>query len=331
MALDAAQIVQQYTSDYRAGIITLPDLIAPLYDRTEWDEMFMMVETDNTVIDRVSWKTTGARFQKFQKAFLPLGGMKFVPNVIPLYNIMGDTDISPDELVASALDFLKQQGVKREGAPILGIYQKAWLTEAMDNFHRNETYKAVDAPIVAGTSTAEGALFQGIKEQIRLAKLNPAVIYKPTTLTLGAVPTDPVLFVEYVETYFDSLPDQIKILTKHIACSQTLLIRYKTGLRLKYKTHGYDELKVGLSFNGEKSAPLVDRDCMLHGTFNMIGSNKLWSTVQGNAVKGMKNSNNITAWNQGVSIGGRTVWMSKDFWIGYGFLNWEWVYETDQS
>jgi hypothetical protein len=329
MALTAAQVVAQYGTDFRQGIITMDKLIAPLYDVTPFDELFTPLETDDTIIDRVMWQATG-RFQKYQRAFLPLGGIDFVPNTIRLANIMCETTVYPKELVNTALDFLVQKTNNPVDAPVLAIHLVNVLQDALNDFHEVATYKGVDVPIVVGTAGTSGGVFNGVGEQIRLAKLTGAGIPKPHTNALGAVPTDPAQFVDYVHQYYDELPDKIKARTKKIACDHAFILRYKAGLESKQLQYLYTTQGVGQAMNTEKKIKLAHRDCELVGSFDMAGKNKLWSTIERNAVKAMKNSNNLENWNVTLSVGGKEVNATKDFWIGYGFYNWDWVWDNGE-
>ena len=331
--LTASQVVAQYGTDFREGIITMDKLIAPLYDVTPFDEMFTNLETDDTIIDRVMWKATG-RFQKYQRAFLPLGGIDFSSNLIRLNNIMIDTTIFPGELKNTALDFMVQKGNTPLEAPVLGIHLTNILVDALNDFHEVGTYKAVDAPIIAGTAGASSGVFNGVGEQIRLAKLTGAGIAKPRTITLGVVPTDPSLFVDYVHQFFDQIPDKYKVRTKRIACDHAFILRYKQGLLAKQLGYLFTSIGVSQELNTDKKVKLFWRDCELVGSLDMAGRNKLWATVEfggfSNAVRALKNSNNLTNWNVTLSVGGKEVNATKDFWIGYGFYNWDWVFDTEQ-
>ena len=320
--LNVQQILGTYGDQYRKGILNPGDLIRPLYDRTEWDSLFTKVETESTVIDQAAWTMNNARFQKWQKQFLPIGGMTFTPNIIPLYHLMQDTELTPAEIEGTALDFLAAQGLTAFTAPILNIYFQDYVTKSLDGFHRNETYKAVNAPIVAGTSTAEGALFQGVKEQFRLAKLTPAGVPKPITLLANnAVPTEPKAYAEYVHALYDAIPAELKGFVKAIVVDQDKILLYKEGIRLSNQTY-WNQLGQNPQFNTAKRVPMFLRDCELVGVLDMLGSDHHWMTVQGNAVKGVKKGSNLLAWNADQMVGGRTIWASNDVWMGYGFRHW---------
>lgn len=331
MGLETAQILAQYGPQYRKGILNPGDLIKPKYDFSIWDTLFSLVRTDSTVIDNAAWTMLDARTQKYQKDYLPIGGMAFTPNVIPLTHVMNDTELTPAEIEGGALDFLAAQGLTAFTAPILNIFFQAYMEKAKDKFHRFETFKAVDAPVVAGTRTAQGALFQGVKEQFRLAKLTGAGVPKPTTLLAGnAVPTDPALYVAYVHALYDTIPAEHKNDVKAIAVDQDKILVYKEGIRLTRQAY-WNQLGQNPQFNTAKTIQLLDRDCMLVGTFDMSGSNHHWMSLQGNAVKGVKKDGNMLAWNADQMVGGRTIWASNDYWIGYGFRHWAYCYDNGQA
>ncbi len=322
MALTVEQILAQYGPQYRKGILNPGDLIKPLYDRTEWDDNFTLIETENTVIDKAAWTMSKARLQKYQKAYLPLGGMEFTPNIIPLTHVMQDTEVTPAEIEGTALDFLAAQKLTAYSAPILNLFLQSYVAESNDSFHRNETYKGIDVPITTGVSSPVSGLFNGIREQFRLAKITGAGIPKPTTLLAGnTVPTDPKLYVEYVHALFDSINPKYKDSVKFIAVDQDLILRYKEGLRLAYQTY-YNQLGQNPQFDTSKRVKLFSRDCELRGSYDMQGTDHHWCTVQGNAIRGVKKGSNMMAWNADQMIGGRTIWASNDYWTGYGFQYW---------
>lgn len=328
MTLTVTQVINQYGAAFRKGVITNADLIKPIYNVTAFDLAFRDIYTDNTVLDKVTMYST-ARFQRYQKAFLPSGGMTFEPNQIPLYHISLEDSVAPNDLESTALDFLVQKNLDRSTAPLLAIYLEGEVDAAINAFHTNETYKGVLAPITPGTITPEGGSINGVKETIRLASINTNLPHKPHTVSMGAVPTDPVLFVEYVEDYYDALPTKIKKLTNKIMANEALLLRFKTGMDIKYKDK-YNRLGREINMD-DMTEQLYNRKCMLVGNFDQDDSNKIWSTIDGNGVRALKNANNLDAWNITPKEGGKEINFQKDLWLGYGFLNWDWVYHSDQA
>jgi hypothetical protein len=329
--LNVQQILATYGDQYRKGILTPGDLIKPLYNTSEWDSLFVKVETESTVIDQAAWTMNNARFQKWQKQFLPIGGMTFTPNIIPLYHLMQDTEITPAEIEGTALDFLAAQGLTAFTAPILNIYFQDYVTKSLDSFHRNETFKGVNVPVVAGTSSAEGAVIQGVKEQFRLAKLTGAGVPKPMTLLANnAVPTDPKLYAEYVHALFDALPPELKGFVKEIVVDEDKILLYKEGIRLSNQVY-WNQLGQNPQFNTAKRVPMFLRDCTLVGVLDMQGSDHHWMTVRGNAVKGVKKGSNLMAWNADQMVGGRTIWASNDVWMGYGFRHWSFAFDNGRQ
>ncbi|MDI9870566.1 hypothetical protein [Flectobacillus roseus] len=326
VGLNAQDLVLDFEAGYRAGLVTMEMMNRPIYAYTPWDSIFVDVPTDNTVIDQVNIQEE-SRFQRFQKAFLPLGGMDFTPNQIQLGHIMLEAAISPQDLAGTAIDFLADQNMDRGKAPIVGIYLQSMLNSAINNFHKYETFKGVQAAIVEGTSTPQGGTINGIAEILRLARTNPSAAILPHTITPSpSVPTDDVEFVNYVEAFWDAIPDEIKELALPIVMSKLALQKFKRGLVGKYQNGSWNKLGyiVDLESFTEK---LHMRTGTILGVPDMNGSNKIWMTVKRNAIRGLKNSNNLENWAVGVKDL-KLVQASKDYWMGYGFLNYDWVYEN---
>lgn len=325
---DVDSLVLDYNNAYRAGNITMNMMNFPLYASTPWDSLFVDVPTDNTAIDQVNVQEE-ARFQAFQTAFLPLGGMKFTPNSIPLRHIMLESALLPDLVAGTAIDFLAQQNLERGSAPIVGIWLQSMLRSAIQRFHKYENYKGVKGVITEGVSTLEGQSINGVREVLRIARTNVGAEYHPHVLTpvgYATVPNDAVEYVNYIEAWWDLVPQEIKELALPIAISKERLVLFKTGLAAKYQSGTWN--KLGYTIDIESfTEKLYMRSGTLIGLPNMNGSNKVWLTVKRNAVRGLKNSNNLERWAVGVKDL-KLVQASKDYWIGYGFLNYDWVFEN---
>lgn len=328
--LDAEGLVLDFQAGYRDGLITMDMMNAPLYASTPWDSLFVDVPTNNTVIDQVNIQEE-ARFQQFQTAFLPLGGMKFTPNSIPLGRIMLESTLFPDVIAGTALDFLAQQNLDRAGAPIVGIWLQAMLRSAKANFHKYETFKGVKAPIVDGVSTPQGGTIDGVREILDKANASLTAEFHPHILAPNGftdVPNTAVEYVNYVEACWDLLPQEIKDLALPMVISKQKLELFKAGLVAKYQTTWN---KLGYTVNIESfTEKLYMRTGTLIGVPDMNGSNKLWVTVKRNAIRGLKNSNNLERWAVGVKDL-KQVQASKDYYMGYGFLNYDWVYENAEE
>lgn len=326
--LNAAGLVLEFEEGYRAGLITMNMMNGPLYASTPWDSLFVDVPTDNTVIDQVNVQEE-ARFQAFQTAFLPLGGMKFTPNSIPLRHIMLESELMPDVIAGTAIDFLAQQNLQRGSAPIVGIWLQAMLRSAINRFHKYENYKGVKGAITEGVSTLEGQSINGVREVLRIARTDVAAEFHPHVLTpvgYATVPDDAIEYVNYIEAWWDLVPQEIKELALPIAISKERLKLFKTGLAAKYQSGSWN--KLGYIIDIESfTEKLYMRSGTLIGLPNMDGSNKVWLTVKRNAVRGLKNSNNLEQWAVGIKDL-KKVQASKDYWVGYGFLNYDWVFEN---
>lgn len=324
--LDATQLVLDFNNKYRAGIINMGMMNRPLYKKRTFDSLFVDIYTDNTVIDQVNIQESG-RFQQFQDVLLPLGGMKFTPNEIPLTHIMLDTALSPQKIAGTAIDFLADQNMDRANAPIVAIWLMSILDSAMDNFHKNETFFGVKSAITQGTPTAEGATINGIKKILEIARANTSAAFQPHVIQPAVtVPTDDAEFVDYVEEFWSSLPKEIQDLALPIAMSTEAIEKYKRGLIAKYQSGGWNKLGYNVDMDS-LTEKIYARKGTILGVSDMDGSDKIWLTVKGNAIRGLKNSNNMDRWKVGEKDL-KLVQATKDYWIGYGFLNYDWVYEN---
>src|SRR5690606_36150143 len=200
-AIVITDIIAEFNAYYRPGGQGMKNLITKLLQRSVTEAYFPRRITEATIMDNALVSFQRA-LQRFQKQWTPTGGATFVPTSIPLTALKIDEEFYPDEIEESWLGFLADNNLDRKTWPLVRFMVEGALDKAQEDLELLEIYKGVVGTITPGTATAAGESLNGIRKTI-----NDAITAGSTTSTaLGALPTDPAAFVEYVEALVKSAP-----------------------------------------------------------------------------------------------------------------------------
>jgi hypothetical protein len=308
--IDISEIITEFGNYYRAGSQAVKDLRVKLMQPLETEAFFTPRLTTSTRIELGNASITRV-LQAYQKNFTPIGDTKFTPQIIDLDHIKIDVSIVPHDVMESWLGYLAENGLKPQDCPLV----KYWLEmlvipKSREDLELFEIFHGKKGAIVVDTPSPQGETMNGIKEKLKGAGIQ--------VVAMGAVPSDPVLFVEYVETYFASIPEIIRNNIKRIAMNKTLELRFKQGKRKKYNQYYAQDTDL---------LKLADFDASVVGLASHVGHNVIWSTVEDNKIIGNKNPQNATVFN--IQPFDRQVKGLTDFHKGVGFWANNLVYRTD--
>lgn len=304
-------------------------LIQLLYRPSVTEQLFRSVVTDDTV-----WRMAKTAFtrllQPFQSKWTPTGSLTATPISIQQFPMKVDIEETPDTLEATWLGFLADSSLDRKTWPFV-----RWLIEAhlipqiLEEYELNEIYLGVRVEPTVGTPGAAGTAMDGIRK-----KINDFVAAGRTTpISLGAVPTDPVAFVNYVESFCDAFSKRYYNVPMYVNVNETLSQRYARGKQAKY----------GKDFNMAARMPGTPDVADFLGTANTVeftkhklvglpsmgSSMKVWATPLDNTVKLAKKSQNMGQFQ--LENVDRQVKLYTDFYKGIGFYLPEAIFTNDQD
>lgn len=318
--LNPAKMIAAYGNYYKEGNITRDQLYKQLFARTDFASFFNVRPTNDTRIDTVNL-AMGPVLQAFQSNFSPKGMLDFVPNPWYLDRVKINVETKPDVLAATALDFFVQKGVKRSEAPIIATVAEYLIQKAQEDKELTEIFKGAGQPvIVAGTATGSGESLKGIRAKIR-AYVTGGQIPVANKITMGAIPADPVDFVTYIETFYNSIPEIIRDEISDISLPSNLLPRFKAGMREKYNQYYAQATDL---------VKIMDTNVDVKGFAAQNGSSLLFATPKMNRIGFVKGSANKGVFDLGVKDI-YSILMATDWYEGYDFINPAWVYHTDQD
>lgn len=313
--ITAADIVSEWGAYYINQGQNVNDLVSVLMQKTETSDWFPTIPTENTVLRKA--QTSFARvLQRFQKGFTPVGGITFEPKTIQLYNLKIDLQETADDITQSWLSFLEDSSLKRQDWPIIKYYLENAIKQSKSDMEKNEIYAGVTGAITPGTATAAGASLVGIKKLINT--IDGAGTGDKQTL--GAVPTDPSDFVDYVEAFIEGVDEILRDELDAIFMSKVLRNRYRDGIRIKYNQY-YNQV------DDNAITTLRNYPIKVVGLASHAGATKIWSTPKWNRARGLKKGGNANIFE--VENVDRTVKAYTDWYEGIGFWLEQYVVYND--
>lgn len=303
--ITAADVVSEWGAYYRPEGQGLQDIVKKLLQKSVTAGYFPTRLTDQTVLRKVSSQFARV-LQRFQKGFTPIGGTTFEPMSIQLYKLKIDLQETPDDLEETWLGFLADNGLKRQDWPFIKWYLEGALAQADQDLELNEIYYGVPGAITPGTPNAAGANLYGIKKQIN--DIDGAGTGDKQVL--GATPTDPVDFVDYIEAFIEGVNPVLRQELDYIFLNIENRNLYRDGMRIKYNTY-YEQMA------DNSITMLRNYNIKLVGLPSMVGSNKIWATPLWNRQAGTKKPSNTSIFQ--VENVDRTVKAYTDYFKGFGF------------
>lgn len=278
MSITATDIVSQFGDFYQEGSANLQNLRVELMQGSETDQLFTPISTNDTIV-RDAFVEVSNVLQAYQDTFTRLGDTTFSPLEIILDQLKIDVEENPTKLKNSWLGFLGGKSIVRSEWPFVRWWlEKLIIPASRRDWEMNAVYAGVKGSVTPGTALSVASATDGIKKQINNwiddSTISPIVV--------GAVPTDAVDFVDYVEAFIKGIDDKYLPTLDKLAMNKTLFKRFREGMRAKYN----------MNYGQTDITSVIDFDIPVVGLASMTGSNKLWITVQGNAVRCMKDPQN---------------------------------------
>lgn len=294
----------------------LQDLYTRIFHSADFDELFEEERIDTTVYDKAVGRSS-ALTQPFQLSWTPNGSFSFEPMRIALDWVKVDAELSSYKVFDSWVGFLHKQGIAQPDQSLTKyILNELILPQHLEDMEISNLYAGVYAAPTPGTAGAVGTSMNGLKVRMN-TEITAGFI---TPISLGAIPTDPELLVQYVEALAEGidLRDRDKPMT--LAMSKANETRFKNGMRTLYN----------LNYSAaELNKVYLHQNIMVKGYAAVGTSDKMWCTPQGNAKK---------PWNTGpspyvFSMEGqdRIVKCWADYGIGLGWIDRSRVYTNPEE
>lgn len=319
MKINIDEIVAEFGSVYVDGGQGMQNLQTALMERSAFLQSFPFLPTDSTVVYKATASIKRV-LQAFQRKFTPIAGneVKFELEKIELDHVKIDELISPDEIMPSWLGFLASNKLDRTEWPLPRyIKEELIVKQYYADLEVFESFKGVKGVIVEGTATATGASINGARKKIR----DGFTAGKTKQIVLGAMPSDPLEVVEYIESFAKQIPDLIRVEMSEITVSLKVERLWREGIRKKYNTN-YEQ-KVNLS------TLIDDPHIAVKGYRALDGSDLIFASPTFNKANPMKAPENQGKFD--VQKQDRDIKLLSDWWIGIGFWYMPYVYHNDQD
>ncbi|NID13764.1 hypothetical protein [Fibrivirga algicola] len=315
MALTLTNIIADFGAYYLNSGQNMKRLYQLLRRTTESEELFTVIVQDDTVW-RAAKSLQTRLVQAYQAAFTPIGNTTFNPISIGMFHLKVDTSVTPHDLEATWLGFLTGEGVKPSEWPFIRWWVEMHvIPQIQEDLELNEIVNGVRVEPTAGTAGAAGA---GMDGYLKIQDVQTTA-GRITPITMGAIPSDPILLVKYFEDFADQIDKRYWKRGMIVACNETIERRY---LRAKEKVYGKNTRGDAKIDNSIENTNLY-----VKGYAGLVNSNRIWCTPKENAIMLKKRTQNEQQFD--MQPFNREVKLLSDFWRGVGFILPELVFRSD--
>ena len=330
MAIDIEDLKTEYGTYYRDGGQNLTRVLKKPYIASQTEALFGLLPTDDTSyqmalaeLDRV--------LQPFQLGWTPTGTLKVAPIVLTQTPFKVDVEENPDKLETSWLGFLADNNLDRAQWPFCRYLVEEHLYARMDqDYELGEIYFGKFAAPTPGVAGALGTGMDGIRTIINREIASPTS--RITPIAMGAIPSDPQAFCEYVEAFVDKFTLRYRGQAMEVCMNLTLARRYAKGRHEKYKSNIADPTaRQIIDGNGNVllTSPIEFTNHTVVGLLSMGDSLKIWATNKENRKRLAKKTPNTRQVR--IESAKRQVRIYTDFWKGLGFPILEAVFTNEQD
>lgn len=326
--INVQDVIAEFGAYYRDGGQNLTRVLKKPYIALQTEALFGLIPTDDTSYT-MAIAELGRILQPFQLGWTPLGDFKASPITMTQSPFKVDLEEYPDKLEGSWLGFLADNNLDRAQWPFVRYLVEEHLYARMDeDYEMNEIYAG---KLVAPTSGTPGAASTGM-DGIRVQLNRAAAAGRITPIALGALPTDPLDFCNYVEAFVEGFTQRYRGRASEVCMDTTLARRYAKGRHAKYKgdlANPVDRQIVDGAGNALITAPIEFTKHRVVGLDSMTGSEKIWATSAENRKRLAKKTANTGQVR--IESAKRQVAIFTDFYKGLGFPVPEAVFMNDKD
>lgn len=313
--LNVTDVVTEYGAYYQDRGQRVADLYKKLTTMMVTWALFQTVMRDDSIYE-AGIAEVGELLQPFQKSWTPKGIATFRPQVIRAHKAKVDYELYPDDIEATWLGFLADNGLNRKDWPIVRYIQEELLTPRLaDDIETKAMYHGVYVAPTAGVAGPASASMDGFRKIINDGVTAGTI----APITMGAIPANDVDFVTYVEDFVQQILVRYRNQQMPLIMNEDLAFRYKNGFHQKYNVN-YSQDPQDMRVRHRSNIRIVESPAM-------VGSDKIVMTPQTNMKKLVRRTQNIGRW--GIEQEDRRVKMWTDFYLGLGFVIHEIVFTTD--
>jgi hypothetical protein len=326
--MDIQDVITEYGNFYRDGGQDLQRILTKPYISSQTEALFGLIPTDDTSY-QMGVTELSSVLQPFQPGWTPKGQLKASPIILTQTPFKVDLEENPDKLEASWLGFLADNKLNRAEWPFVRYLVEVHLYNKMDEEYELDVIYfgkfVAPTPGVAGPAAES---MDGIRTVINRAVQQSKI----TPIVMGAIPTDPKAFCEYIEAFVEKFTRRYRGRAMEVCMNTTLARRYARGRHEKYKLDTTDApAKPIIDGNGEAllQVPIEFGKHTVVGLDSMGDSMKIWATHKENRKRLAKKTINTRSVR--IESAKREVFIFTDFWKGLGFPLLEAVFTNEQD
>ncbi|MVN77734.1 hypothetical protein GO988_15480 [Hymenobacter sp. HMF4947] len=322
-----AAIIAEFGAYYLNNGQNATRLVRLLFRPAVTEQLFVPRVSDDTLY-QASQTRLGRILQPFHKNWTPLGALEALPIVIKQFKMKADLEETPDDLEATWLGFLAGDSLNRTEWPFVRWFIEVHaLPQIQEDYELNEIYLGKRVEPNGTTPGAAGTAMDGIRTQIN----GFITAGRTTPVVLGAIPTDPKAFCEYVEAFAHGTLKRYRNVPMFMSMNEDLALRYAIGRDAKYNL----ATTPVVTATPDGNDPLTTSVAIQHSRQRVIGlpsmgdSPKIWMTPADNAIRLAKKTQNMGQFQ--VESVDRKVKLFTDFYKGVGFLIPQAIFTNDQD
>jgi len=316
--MDIQDILTEWGTFYRDGGQNLQRVLKKPYISSQTEALFGLIPTDDTSY-QMAIAELGRVLQPFQLGWTPLGEFKAAPIMLTQTPFKVDLEENPDKLENSWLGFLADNNLDRAQWPFVRYLVEEHLYARLDeDYELNEIYFGKYAAPTPGKPGAAGTGMDGIRTIIN--REIASATSRITPIALGAIPSDPLAFCEYVEAFVDKFTLRYRGQAMEVCMNLTLARRYAKGRHQKYKSDIADPTARQIldgNNNALLTVPIEFTNHTVVGLLSMGDSMKIWATNKENRKRLAKKTVNTRQVR--IESAKRQVAIYTDFYKGVGF------------
>lgn len=280
-------------------------------------DAFTIWPTNDTIL-RMGEVLVGEILQAYQDEYTPKGQVVFKPITINMFEQKIDQAFNPTKLYRTWGAFLTSNNTDRTTWPFPKWFiEKCLLGQVDEDLETKAIYTGTYVAPATGVAGAAINAMDGVKKIINAGITAGAIV----PIATGALPADPVAFVDAIEAWISILPVKYQGKTMQLNLSIPLRNRWRRGMRKKYNMN-YGQVSELDNITDFESITIAGRVSM--GT-----SNKIWMTPKENAIAAVKGYENKNGFQ--LEKVDRKVKVYTDWFIGVGFLLQDLVFTNDQD
>jgi hypothetical protein len=314
--MDIKDIEAEFGVFYRDGGQNKARILKKPYISSQTEALFGLIPTDDTSY-QMALAELSRVLQPFQLGWTPLGSLTVTPILLTQTPFKVDLQENPDKLENSWLGFLADNNLNRAEWPFVRYLVEEHLYARMDeDYEMNEVYFGKFVAPTPGTAGAAGTGMDGIRTIINRAVANSKI----TPIALGAIPTDPKAFCEYIEGFVDKFTLRYRGQAMEVCMNLSLARRYAKGRHEKYKSDiaGATARQIlDGNDNALLTCPIEFTNHTVVGLLSMGDSMKIWATNKENRKRLAKKTVNQRTVR--IESAKREVAIYTDFYKGLGF------------